>query len=198
MMSAPEGPGRRAWPLLIPMALLLSGCGVLTSVTTPGPAPTPVLAITTLVPTAPPQASPSFSASSTPTGAPTPETTSSPAASVPPSDTLDKAARNLCAEPSGATSYYCWTKTEEGMDGGQVVLDLPNAIAMDYWVSGTCVFSLGLDDETSAVGPPGLTITVTGPAVAGTWRVRIKPGQYLMGPDAAVGCVYSFNVRDDR
>ena len=185
MMSAPEGPGRRAWPLLIPMALLLSGCGVLTSVTTPGPAPTAVLAVTTFVPTAPPQASPSFSASSTPA----PEATSGPQASVPP-----------CTVPAAATSLYCATKNDPGGGGhgGAPVLDLPKTIAMDYWVSGTCVFSLGLSTETSAEVLPSLTMTVSGPAAAGTWRMPIKPGRYSPVIGEAVGCVYSVNVRDDR
>jgi len=187
MMSAPAGPRRRAWPSLIPLALLLGGCGVLTSVSTPGPPPTPVVAANTSVPTTPPAAGPSLSASSTPTEAATSKATSGPPASVRP-----------CAAPSGATSYYCATKNDEGGHGGPPLLDLPSAIAMDYWVSGTCLFSLGLSTETSAVGLPSLTMTVSGPVVAGTWRMSIKPGRYYPVIGEAVGCVYSVNVRDDR
>ena len=183
MTSAPAGPGRPAWLVLIPVALLLTGCGLLTPVTTPGPALTPVVAMTTFVPTASPGANPLPSASSTLTS----ETTSSPLASVPP-----------CAVPSDATSHYCVTKNGEGGHGGPPLVDLPTAIAMDYWVSGTCTFSLGLSTETSAVGLPSLTMTVSGPAVAGTWRVPIKPGRYYPMIGEAVGCIYRVNVRDDR
>ena len=187
MTSAPTGPRLRAWPILIPLALLSSGCGVLTSVSTPGPAPTPVVAVSTFLPNASPGASPSLTASPTSTPSSTPETTASPPASVPP-----------CASPSGAASQYCATKSGEGGHGGPPLLDLPKAIAMDYWVSGTCKFSLGLSTETSAVGLPSLTMTVSGPAVAGTWRVPIKPGRYYPVIGEAVGCVYSVNIRDDR
>jgi hypothetical protein len=183
MMSAPAEPRRRAWRILIPLALLLGGCGVLTSVTSPEPAPTPVVAVSTFVPTASPWGSASLRASSTPSDAPTQEATSSP----PP-----------CEAPSGATSLYCATKNGEGAHGGPPLLDLPNAIAMDYWVSGTCMFSMGLSTQTSAAGLPSLTKTVNGPAVAGTWRVPIKPGRYYPVIGEAVGCVYSVNVRDDR
>jgi hypothetical protein len=146
-----------------------------------------VLAVSTFVSTASPSDSPSLSASSTQPGAPTPEPTSSPPPSIPP-----------CTAPSGATSYYCATKNGEGGHGGPPLLDLPNAIAMDYWISGTCEFSLGLSTETSAVGLPSLTMTVSGPIVAGTWRVPIKPGRYYPVIGEAVGCVYSVDVRDDR
>jgi hypothetical protein len=69
---------------------------------------------------------------------------------------------------------------------------------MDYWVKGTCTFSLGLSTETSAAGFPSLTMTVSGPTVAGTWRMRIKAGHYYPVIGEAVGCVYNVNVRDDR
>jgi hypothetical protein len=183
MMSTPGRPRLRIWPILIPATLVLSGCGVFTPVTTPGPAPTPVVAISTFVPTDSPADGPLLRPSSTPSSAPTREHTASPPA---------------CPGPPVATSLYCATKNDEGGHGGPPVLDLPEAIAMDYWVSGTCVFSLGLSAETSASGLPSLTMTISGPAVSGTWRARLKPGRYYPAIGDAVGCVFSVNIRDDR
>jgi hypothetical protein len=96
------------------------------------------------------------------------------------------------------TSYYCVTKTSDGGHGGTPLIDLPSSIAFDYSVRGTCVFSLGLSTERSAVGLPALTMTVSGPEITGTWRVAIKPGRYYPVIGEAVGCIYSVNVRDDR
>lgn len=102
-------------------------------------------------------------------------------------------------QPSATPNvYYAATKSGEGGHDGPPLLDLPKAIAIDYRVSGTCVFSLGLATETTNVGLPTLTMTVTGPEVAGTWRVSIKPGRYYVGAGEAVGCVYSITVRDDH
>jgi hypothetical protein len=89
-------------------------------------------------------------------------------------------------------------KSGEGGQGGPPLVDLPASIAIDYTVSGTCVFSVGLVTETTDIGLPRLTMTVTGPEVAGTWRLSIKPGRYYVATGEAVGCVYSVKVRDDR
>jgi hypothetical protein len=149
-------------------------------------APTPVVAVSSFVPTEPPAANPSRTSSSTSTPEPTPEPTATPSASV-----------DLCTVPSSPTSYYCATKNAEGAHGGPPVLDLASAIAIDYWVRGTCLFSLGLSSETSAAGLPSLTMNVSG-TVAGTWRASIKPGHYFPAISEAIGCVYSVNVRADR
>jgi hypothetical protein len=95
------------------------------------------------------------------------------------------------------TSYYCATKNGEGGHGGPPLIDLPSSVAVDYRVSGRCVFSLGFSTERSAVGLPALTMTVSGREITGTWRVAIKPGRYYPVIGEAVGCVYSVNVRDD-
>ena len=137
--------------------------------------PTPQIIYVTLPPTV------------APTLSPTPTPASAPSASVSP-----------CAEPPKPTSYYCATKNGEGGHGGPPLLDLPGSIAFDYRVSGTCVFSLGLATETSVVGFPSLTMTVSGPEITGTWRVSIKPGRYYPVIGEAVGCVYSVNVRADH
>ncbi len=186
--SSPGGArsGRATAALLAFSALLLSGCGVLTPVNTAGPAPTSVVAISTFVPTGPPGAS--SPSTQPPTEGPTPpvEPTTRPSGS------------ELCTAPSSPTSLYCVTKSAEGPHGGPPVLDLPSAIAMDYQVRGSCLFSLGLATLQSAAGLPSLTMTVSGPEVDGTWRALIKPGQYYPVIGEAVGCVYSVNVRADR
>jgi hypothetical protein len=137
-------------------------------------APTPQIIYVTPPPTVAPTLSP--------TSAPVP----TPLASVSP-----------CAAPPVPSPYYCATKNGEGGHGGPPLLDLPGSIAFDYRVSGTCVFSLGLATETSVVGFPSLTMTVSGPEVTGTWRVSIKPGRYYPVIGEAVGCMYSVDVRDD-
>jgi hypothetical protein len=98
----------------------------------------------------------------------------------------------------GATSYYSAAKLAEGPHGGAPLIALPGSIAIDYTVSGTCIFSVGLSTATTDTGLPKLTMSVTGPQIAGTWRLSIKPGRYTVGTGEAVGCVYSINVRDDR
>ena len=111
----------------------------------------------------------------------------------------EQPAAQATEQPSATPNvYYAATKSGEGGHDGPPLLDLPKAIAIDYRVSGTCVFSLGLATETTNVGLPTLTMTVTGPEVAGTWRVSIKPGRYYVGAGEAVGCVYSITVRDDH
>ena len=97
-----------------------------------------------------------------------------------------------------APGYYCATKNAEGGHGGPPLLHLPEAVVIDYRVSGTCNFSLGFATETSSVGLPSLTVTATGPLIAGTWRPSLKPGRYYPVIGEAVGCVYSVNVRADR
>jgi hypothetical protein len=181
---------RRSWhwrlAALIVAIVVLGGCGALTPMTTPGPAPTPVVVVSSVVPTEASATSPSRTASSTSTPEPTPEPTATASASV-----------DLCTVPSSLASYYCATKNAEGAHGGPPVLDLASAIAIDYWVRGTCPFSLGLSNETSAAGLPSVTMNVSG-TVAGTWRASIKPGHYVPLISEAVGCVYSVNVRADR
>jgi hypothetical protein len=103
-----------------------------------------------------------------------------------------------CEERAPHTSFFCATKNGEGGHGGPPLLDLPGQIAFDYRVSGACIFSLGLSTETSAVGLPSLTMTVSGPEISGTWRMSIKAGRYYPVISEAVGCLYSVNVRDDR
>ena len=149
--------------------------GVLGASCSASAVPTPQIIYVTPPPTVAPTRSP------TSTLAPTPSASVSP-----------------CAEPPKLTSFYCATKNDEGAHGGPPVLDLPNAIAMDYWVRGNCVFTLGLSTLQSAAGLPSLTMTVSGPEIDGTWRALIKPGQYYPVIGNAVGCVYSVNVRDDR
>ena len=185
-MSICAGSGRRA--ALIPMvcALLLGGCAALAPATTPEPAPTPVVAVSTVAPTGVPEA-PTPSAPLVPTATPAPESTSTAEASVSP-----------CEVPGTTTSYYCVDKNGEGFHGGAPIVELPNAVAMDYRVSGTCRFSLSLATETSATGLPSLTINVSGPPVVGTWHVKIKHGRYYPAIGEAVGCVYHVNIRDDR
>jgi len=52
VMLAPAGPGvRRARALLVLVAALLSGCGVVTPVNTPGTAPPPLVSVSTAIPT---------------------------------------------------------------------------------------------------------------------------------------------------
>jgi len=126
-----------------------------------------------------------------PTAAPTQSPTATPA-------TTPSASVSPCEEPATHTSFFCATKHGEGGHGGPPLLDLPGQIAFDYRVSGACTFSLGLSTETSAVGLPSLTMTVSGPEISGTWRVSIKAGRYYPVISEAVGCLYSVNVRDDR
>jgi len=171
--------------LLVLSALVLGGCGLLTPVNTPGPAPTPVVVMSSFVPTGPPASSPTTTAA-----------TVAPASIVEP--TARPSGFDLCIVPSSPWSLFCVTKNAEGAHGGPPILDLPNAIAMDYWVRGKCVFRLGLSTLQSGAGLPSLTMTISGPEVDGTWRVLIKPGQYYPVIGEAVGCVYSVNVRDDR
>jgi hypothetical protein len=112
--------------------------------------------------------------------------------------TSSSALASAQASPTSTTSYWGASKLAEGGHDGPPLLDLPKAIAIDYRVSGTCVFSLGLATATSAGGLPSLTMTVTGPEITGTWRLLIKPGRYYPVVSEAVGCVYSVNVRDDH
>lgn len=179
------GSGRATAAFCAISALLLASCGVLTPVNTPGRAPTPVVTISTFVPTGPANAS---SPSQPPSEAPTPsiEPTARPSGS------------DLCAEPISPTYLYCATKNADGAHGGAPLLDLPSAIAMDYWVRGSCTFTLGLSTPQSAAGLPSLTVTVSGPEVEGTWRAFVRPGRYYPLIGEAVGCVYSVNVRADR
>jgi hypothetical protein len=155
-------------------ALMLIG-GLLAASCSGAAAPTPQIIYVTPPPTV------------APTRSPTPRPSSAPSASVSP-----------CAEPPAPSSYYCAAKNGEGGHGGPPLLDLPGSVAFDYRVSGTCVFSLGLATETSVVGFPSLTMTVSGPEITGTWRVSIKPGSYYPVIGEAVGCLYSVNVRNDR
>jgi hypothetical protein len=177
----------RAIPsLLVFSALLLGGCGLLTPVNMPGPGPTPVVAMSSFVPTEPPEVSPPTTGTATAVPPPIVEPSARPSGS------------DLCTVPSSPTSLFCVTKNSEGAHGGAPILDLPNAIAMDYWVRGTCIFRLGLSTLQSAAGLPSLTMTVSGPEVDGTWRALVKPGRYYPVIGEAVGCVYSVNVREDR
>lgn len=89
-------------------------------------------------------------------------------------------------------------KLAEGSHGGAPLIVLPGSIAIDYTVSGTCVFSVALSAAATDNGLPKLTMSVTGPEISGTWRLSIKPGRYAVGTGEAVGCVYRINVRDDR
>jgi hypothetical protein len=155
-------------------ALMLIG-GVLGASCSASAVPTPQIIYVTLPPTV------------APTLGPTSTLVPTPSASVSP-----------CAEPPKPTSYYCATKNGEGGHGGPPLLDLPGQIAFDYRVRGVCVFSLGLSTETSVVGLPSLTMSVSGPEITGTWRVSIKAGRYYPVISEAVGCLYSVNVRNDR
>ncbi len=169
---------RRGIPaFLLPPALLLSGCALLTPASTPGTTPTPIPIV----------AGPSIAPASTPTPAPTAEPTARSTGSF-----------DLCTVPGNPGSSYCVTKNGEGAHGGSPLVELPNAIAIDYRVRGSCVFSLGLSTLESTKGLPNLTMTVSGPEIDGTWRALIRPGQYYPVIGEAVGCVYSVNVRDDR
>jgi hypothetical protein len=178
--------GRTAAAVLACSTLLLGGCGVLTPLNTPGRAPSPVVAVSTFVPTRRPEAS----SASTQLPSEVPTQPIEPTAQPPGSD--------LCTAPSSPTSLYCATKNADGAHGGAPLLDLPSAIAMDYWVRGRCTFTLGLSTLQSSAGLPSLTVTVSGPEVDGTWRASIRPGKYYPVIGEAVGCVYSVNVRADR
>jgi hypothetical protein len=157
------------------LGALMLVAGLLAVACSGAAAPTPQIIYVTPSPTVAPTLSPTA----------TPATT--PSASVSP-----------CEEPATHTSYFCATKNGEGGHGGPPLLDLPGQIAFDYRVSGVCVFSLGLSTETSAVGLPSLTMSVSGPEITGTWRVSIKAGHYYPVISEAVGCLYSVNVRNDR
>lgn len=100
----------------------------------------------------------------------------------------------------GATPqvYTSIQKLGDGGHGGLPLTDLPAAIAIDYRVSGHCVFSIRLVAETLIAGLPSLTMTVTGPESAGTWHLVITPGRYYVEPSESIGCVYSVTASDDR
>ncbi len=120
-------------------------------------------------------------ATGSPTGQPQPLASASPSPS-----------------PSDATSYMSVTKLAEGGHGVPPPVDLPRAIAIDYTVSGSCEFTVGLQTQSPSKGLPTLAMTVTGPQVEGTWRLLIKPGRYVVAIGEAIGCVFTLNVRDDH
>jgi hypothetical protein len=92
---------------------------------------------------------------------------------------------------------YSVQKFAEGAHGSAPLIDLPAAVAIDYRVSGNCLFSISLATETSTAGLPSMSMSMTGPEVTGTWRLSIAPGRYYVATGEAVGCVYLITVLDD-
>ncbi|MEP7040085.1 MAG: hypothetical protein ABI864_00770 [Chloroflexota bacterium] len=95
----------------------------------------------------------------------------------------------------GQTMYFTQAGTNE-QTGDYIEIPV-TALAIDYRVSGSCAFGVRLFAEATPddnVDAPGLT--ATGPDVAGTWHVTIKPGRYAVAAGGD-GCTWSITVRDE-
>jgi hypothetical protein len=124
-----------------------------------------------------------------------------------PADTL---ARNRCkSEPALADTAICKSfapsvagayVTQIGTDqfAGDYFAIPKAAVALDYRVSGTCVFGFRLFAEASEadnVDTPSLK--PSGAVVTGTWHLTVKPGRYALG-GGGDGCSWAVIVREDR
>jgi hypothetical protein len=120
-------------------------------------------------------------------------------------------ARNRCSsEPTLADNAICrtfspsvpgayYTQIATDVFAGFTYFTIPKAaVAIDYRVTGTCLFGFRLFAEASEadnVDTPRLK--PSGAEVAGTWQLTVKPGRYGLG-GGGDGCSWSVTVREDR
>jgi hypothetical protein len=94
-------------------------------------------------------------------------------------------------------SYWSGEKLGEGGHDRPPLLMVPAATSVDYTVRGICDFEFNVDTAQHKPAGPHFAVSVTGPEITGSWRLRLTPGDYYIYPGEAVGCTYTFNVRDD-
>lgn len=99
--------------------------------------------------------------------------------------------------PAGFIESFGKPVEENSDHGGTPPVDLPASVAIDYWVSGTCDFTIHIVDATGSGGTPvaSFAMRMLGTTVDGTWPVVIKAGSYYVAPADSGGCRFSVTVR---
>jgi hypothetical protein len=113
-----------------------------------------------------------------------------------PSSGVPSAAPSRSAEPS---FQVYWAESGSNLVAGDYV-QLPAAVAIDYHVYGSCLFSVRLFAEATPddnVDTPAITVDVpAGQEVVGSWSLRVKPGRYGVG-GGGDGCTWLLSLRED-
>jgi hypothetical protein len=130
----------------------------------------------------------------------TPAETSAATPAPPPEPTFDTTFPpdpDPSAMPAGFIESFGKPVEETGGHGGLPAVELPASVAIDYWVSGTCDFTIGIVDITgpTATHVASFAMRMLGTTVEGTWPVEIKAGSYYVVPGDAEGCRFSVTVR---
>ncbi len=89
---------------------------------------------------------------------------------------------------------YSVTKNAEGAHGGAPAVSLPASVVVDYTVRGTCDFTVAFQPPTGPAVKPAMSLSVRGEA-SGTASFALVPGPYAAVPGEAVGCTFTFVVR---